>query len=155
MDLVEQMISSGNATLKAAANDMKLFKGLKHDKEGIETFLMHTIAHIRFKKKNTSATMTDVVCSSNTRFIAVFSQLKTSQKKKALSTKFSKIHTNEPNSILTFNLETNKYNTIMLDKWEIVSFITIQEDNIELLDRIANELLKRKIDDDSSNSKVK
>lgn len=155
MELVEQMIASGNATLKAAANDMKLFNGLKHDKEGIETFLAHTIAHIRFKKKNTSATLTDIVCSSNTKFIAVFSQLKTSQKKKALKIKSDGIHTKEPNSILTFNLESNKYNTIMLDKWEIVSFITIQEDNIELLDKVANELLKRKIDDDLSINKAK
>ena len=154
MDLVEQMIASDNPILKAAANDMKLFKGLKHDKEGLETVLKHTISHIRFRPKN-HATFTDIACSSNTRFISVFQQLKESQKKKALLTKPDGIHTKEPDSILTFNLISNKYNTVSLDRWEIVSFIVIQEENIELLDRIANELLKRKIDKDLSDNKAK
>ena len=53
--------------------------------------------------------------------------------------------------MLTFNLIDNKYNTISLEKWEILSFLTMKEDNIEVLDKVANEMLKKQIDYDLSN----
>ncbi len=37
--------------------------------------------------------------------------------------------------------------------WEIVSFITMVPENIEVLDKVANEMLKRKIDDDIDKKK--
>lgn len=146
-DLVEKLASSGNKILEAAANDWSKWSKLKHSKIDLEFFLKNNIVHLKFRSKN-AAVMKDIVCTSNTRFIAVFSALKDSLKKKALRTKFDGISTKDKTSIMTFNLIDNKYNTIDLSMWEIVAFLTITEDNIEILDKVANELLKKQIDHD-------
>ena len=65
-----------------------------------------------------------------------------------MMTRVDGIKTKDPSTILTFNLIENKYYTVDLSIWEIVAFITITEDNIEVLDNVANELLKKKIDKD-------
>lgn len=99
--------------------------------------------------------MKDIVCTSDTQFINVFSKLKSSDKVKALRSKNSGIRTKDQQSILTYNLLENKYNTIMLDLWEIVTFLTISPDNIEVLDQVANDMLKRPIQDDLSENTKK
>ena len=152
LDLVEKMASSGNKVLEAAANDIAKWSKLKHDKEGLELFLQYNLTHMRFKPRG-HATWKEIVCTSNTRFIQVFSALKTSQKKKALRSRLDGIKTKDKTSVLTYNLLEGKYNTIDLSTWELLSFITMSEDNIELLDKVANEMLKRQIDDDLSKKK--
>ena len=80
--------------------------------------------------------------------------MKESQKKKAISTKFVGIKTKDPRSVLTYNLVEGKYNTIDLTWWELISFITMLEDNVELLDQVANEMLRRQIDKDLTSKKA-
>ena len=144
MDLVEKMASSGNKVLEAAANDWSKWSKLTHSKKDLEFFLKNNIVHLKFMPKH-ATTFKEIVCTSNTRFIAVFSALKDSMKKRALKSREDGISTKEPLSTMTFNLVENKYNTIDLSRWEIVAFLTITEDNIELLDKVANELLKKNI----------
>ena len=146
-DLVEKLASSGNKILEAAANDWSKWSKLKHSKIDLEFFLKNNIVHLKFKPKNAVA-MKEIVCTSNTRFIAIFSALKDSMKKKALNTKIDGISTKDKTSVMTFNLIDNKYNTIDLSMWEIVAFLTITEDNIEILDKVANQLLKKEIEHD-------
>ena len=43
----------------------------------------------------------------------------------------------------------------MLDMWQIVNFLTITPDNIEILDTVINDMLKRPIDKDISESDSK
>lgn len=83
--------------------------------------------------------------------------MKASDKKTALKSKNKGIRTNDPKSVLTFNLIENKYNTVMLDFWDIITFLTITPDNIEILDSVANDMLKRPIENDlnSKNEKSK
>ena len=147
LDLVEKMASSGNKVLEAAANDFSKWSKLKHTKQDLELFLQYNLVHMKFRPKG-HATYKEIVCTSNNRFIKVFSALKESQKKKAISTKFDGIKTKDPTSVLTYNLVEGKYNTIDLTWWELISFITISEDNVELLDQVANEMLRRPIDKD-------
>lgn len=144
MDLVEKMASSGNKVLEAAANDWSKWSKLTHSKKDLEFFLKNNIVHLKFMPKR-ATTFKEIVCTSNTRFIAVFSALKDSMKKRALKSREDGISTKELLSTMTFNLVENKYNTIDLSRWEIVAFLTITEDNIELLDKVANELLKKNI----------
>lgn len=153
-DLVEKLLSSGNKVLEAAGKQLPKWKNLEHKKQDLEFFLQFNIAHIRFRPKG-AMVMQDIVCTSNTTFIEVFSKLKESEKKKALKSKNSGIRTNDPKSILTFNLLKNSYNTIMLDFWEIVNFLTITPDNIELLDKFVSDFLKRPIEKDLSEDKKK
>lgn len=147
LDLIEKMASSGNKVLEAASNDLAKWSNLKHNKQDLELFLQFNLVHLKFKAKGRNE-IKEIVCTSNNRFIKVFSALKESQKKKALTSKFDGIKTKDLTSILTYNLLDGKYNTVYLDQWEIVSFITMSEENVELLDAVANEMLKRKIDKD-------
>lgn len=147
VDLVEKMASSGNMVIEAAANDIGKWANLKHDKDGLELFLQYNLVHLKFRPKG-YATFKEIVCTSNTRFIKVFSSLKESQKKSALRAKFDGIKTKDKGSVLTYNLVEGKYNTVDLNTWEIVAFISMSEDNVEILDKVANEMLKRKVDDD-------
>lgn len=151
-DLVEKLLSSGNAVLEAAGKELPKWKKLKHNKQDLELFLQFNIAHLKFRPKG-GVVMQDIVCTSNTQFIEVFSKLKESDKKEALKSKNNGIRTRDPGSILTFNLLENKYNTVMLSLWEIVNFLTITPDNIEVLDNVVNDLLKRPIEKDLSKDK--
>ena len=106
--------------------------------------MKNNIVHLKFMPKN-AATFKEIVCTSNTKFIAVFSALKDSAKKRALHSRANGIATKDLTSVLTFNLIENKYNTIDLSRWEVVAFLTITEDNIEILDKVTNELLKKEV----------
>lgn len=147
MDIIQQLAKSGNKLLEAAANDMSQWQQLKHNKQDLELFLQFNLVNLRFKPKNKHS-MQEIVCTSNTRFIEVFSKLKKSEKQKALKLKNDGIRTKDPNSILTYNIITNKYNTIDLSMWEIVNFISMTEDNIEILDDVLNNIMKKQIIDD-------
>ena len=143
--LVETILNSDNEVLKAAGKDINKWSKLKHNKEDLELFLQFNLAHIKFRPKN-AVVMQDIVCTSNTTFIGVFSKLKEIDKKKALRLKNSGIRTKDKKSILTYNLLENTYYTLDLDLWEIVTFLTISPDNIELLDKVVNDMLKRPIE---------
>ena len=77
LDLIEKMAHSGNAVLEAAANDMSKWPKLKHNKQDLELFLQYNLVHLKFRPKGKAA-MKEIVCTSNTRFIQVFSKLKES-----------------------------------------------------------------------------
>lgn len=143
--LVEKLLSSGNDVLEAAGKDIGKWAKLKHNKEDLELFLQFNLAHIKFRPKN-AIVMQDVVCTSNTTFINVFSKLKTTDKAKALRTTNSGIRTKDKSSVLTYNILDNKYYTIDLGLWEIVTFLTISPDNIAVLDKVVNEMLKKPVD---------
>jgi hypothetical protein len=147
MDIIQQLAKSGNKLLEAAANDMSQWQQLKHNKQDLELFLQFNLVNLRFKPKNKHS-MQEIVCTSNTKFIEVFSKLKKSEKQKALKLKNNGIRTNEPNSVLTYNIITNRYNTIDLSAWEIVNFISMTEDNIEILDDVLNTIMRKQIVDD-------
>lgn len=88
--------------------------------------------------------MKTIICTSNTRLIAVFQALKAVDKKSALAkTPFAGIKTRDSNSVLTFNLVDNKYNTISLRAWELGSFVTMTEKNLLILDALLCDLLGR------------
>ena len=147
MDIIQKLAKSGNKVLEAAANDMSKWSQLKHNKQDLELFLQFNLVNLRFKPKNKHS-MQEIVCTSNTRFIEVFSKLKKSEKKKAISTRIDGIRTKDPYSILTYNILEGKYNTIDLTAWEIVGFISMTEENIEILDDVLNDMLKIQVIDD-------
>lgn len=143
VDLVEKLAKSGNEVLEAAAKRINKWKKLKHVKQDLELLLQFNIVHLKWKPAG-HATFSEIVCTSNTRLIEVFSAIKESDKKKRLKAKNDGIRTQNPNSIMTFSLLDNKYYTINLDDWHIVNFISIDEDNIELLDKFINDILKNR-----------
>lgn len=141
--LIDRLKASGKEVLEAESAGIEMWRSLKHNKHDLELFLQFNIAELRFKPKDARDFKT-IVCTSNTRLIAVFQASKDIDKKKALkSTPLFGIKTNNSNSILTFNLVDNKYNTILLNAWELGSFLTITEKNLPILDALLSDLLKR------------
>lgn len=142
--LIDQLKKSGKKVLEAQANGVETWSKLHHNKRDLETFLQFNIAELRYKPKDSKDFKT-IVCTSNTKLIKVFQAIKTLEKKKLLaSAPFAGIKTKDPTSVLTFNLVDNKYNTVLLKAWELGSFITITEKNLEVLDMLLSDLLKRK-----------
>ena len=153
MDLIEQLAKSGNKLLEAAARDSEKWSKLKHNKQDLELFLQFNIAHLMFKPKG-KTDMKEIMCTSNTCFIELFSKAKMSEKKKIIKAKkHNGIRTKDPKSVMTFNILENKYNTIYLDEWQLMNFINITPDNIEILDKMTNEILKRQVIDDLEKKK--
>ena len=147
MDIIEKLAKSGNKILEAAANDMSKWQQLRHNKQDLELFLQFNLVNLRFKPKNKHS-MQEIVCTSNTQFIEVFSKLKKSEKIKALKSKNNGIRTKESSSVLTYNVLDGKYNTIDLSSWEILNFISMTEENTQILDQVLNDILRRQIIDD-------
>lgn len=147
VDLVEKLANSGNKVLEAAANDFSKWSKLKHNKEDLEFMLQFNIVHLKWKPMS-HATFSEIACTSNTRLIEVFSAHKSSDKKRKLNAKNDGIRIENPNAIMTFNLIDNKYNTVYLNEWSIVNFISITDDNIELLDEFINNILKIPVEKD-------
>ena len=140
---IDKLKASGKEILETQGAGIEMWKGLKHNKHDLELFLQFNITELKFKPKDEHETKT-IVCTSNTRLIAVFQALKEADKKKALrATPFAGIKTRDSSSVLTFNLVDNKYNTISLRAWELGSFVTITEKNLPTLDVLLCDLLKR------------
>ena len=149
---IDLMRKSDKKLLLAEAADIERWKGLRHNKSGLEMFLQFNIAEIRFKYKNSSV-YTKIICTSNTRLINVINAVKKSQKVKMMKTPFDGIRTNDTTSILTYDLSSRTYKTVSLKAWEIMNFISITPDNIELIDNLINQILKAKIIVENNNKR--
>lgn len=148
MNIIDQIRESGSKVLGAVGDGVELASHLKHNKSGLETLLAVSIAELRFKPKDEKDFRT-IVCTSNTRLIKVFQAIKEKDKKKALATTpFVGIKTRDSTSILTFNLISNTYNTISLRAWELGGIVPLSEKNLEALDMILSDLLKKQSRDD-------
>lgn len=142
--IIEKLKSSGKKLLEAQAEGIELWKQMKHNKKDLELFLQFNVAELRFKPKD-DPKYRFIVCTSNTRLIAVFQALKEFEKKKVLKTvPFAGIRTKNSTSIMTFNLIANSYNTIPLRAWQLGNFVTLSEKNIPIIDTMLYDLLKRK-----------
>lgn len=81
MSLLDDLKSSGNKLLLAEATDMSKWEKLRHNKSDLETFLNFNIAEIKFKTKDGNESQ--IVCTSNTTLVKLFSVEKENEKKKS------------------------------------------------------------------------
>lgn len=145
MNIIHRIKSTNNPLLVSEAASVEKWKDLPHNKSGLELFLQFNIAELKFKPKSLMAFKT-VICTSNTQFISVFTQRRESLKNEAAAkVAFSGIYTKDSDSVMSFNLLTNRYNTISIRAWEIVNFVSIIPENVVVLDQIVNDILGRKI----------
>lgn len=145
MNFIHRLKATKHPMLVSEAQAIEKWKDLSHNKQGLELFLQFNIAELKFKPKSLLS-FKNIICTSNTQFISVFSQRRESLKAKAAATvAFSGIYTKDSDSIMTFNLLTNRYNTVSLRAWEIVNFVSIVPDNVVILDSLVNDILGRKI----------
>lgn len=142
---IEILKESGNKFLEKQGEYAEMWSKLKHNKSDLELFLKYNVTELKFKPKSISSESKTIVCSSNTRLIALLHASKKSDREKVLKTvPFSGIKTKDKNEVLTFNLVDDTYNTVSLKSWELGNFVTLTEDNVELLDIVIKDILKRK-----------
>lgn len=141
MDLIKKLKESDNEILKNEANDLAKWSKLKHSKSDLEFFLNFNIAQIDFFTKDGKES--SIVGTSNTTLIKIYSLKKDKDKKKLKGLKSDGMRTNDSTSVQIWDLIENKPKTIFLKSWQIMSFISINEDNILLLDKLLNEFLKK------------
>lgn len=142
MNIIETLRKSDNALLKAEGEDIDKWKKLDHNKSSLELFLTYNLAEIEFygkdKKKH------NAICSSNTALIKIFQTIKEEDKTKLVKIKPIGIKSKDMTLVKTWDFRDNKFNSIYLKRWNIVNFINITVDNILLLDKVMQQLFKKK-----------
>lgn len=140
--VIDRMKASKNKLLVAEGKALSIWGKLSHNKEGLELFLTHNIAEIRFKPGK-SDKYESLVLTGNNRLIKVYSALKPEDKKKFLASPFAGIRTKDPLTVDAYDLAAGKVKTISLRAWQILNFVTITEENVEVLDALVRECLRR------------
>lgn len=141
MDIIKLLRESDNELLKSEARDVARWQKAKHCKGDLETFLNFNVAQIDFLTQDGQDA--SVIGTGNTTLVKILSMKKVDDKQKARSLKSDGMHTRDSKSVLIWDLVENKPKTIFLKAWQIMNFISISEDNILLLDRLLNEILKK------------
>ena len=139
-DIIDKLHESKNKLLEGEAENLMYWKKLRHNKTDFELFLNNNIAEVWFKTKDGKEEQ--LICTSNTTLIKLFSTKKKEDKKKVAKLVSKGIHTIEMDSVLTWDLRANKFKTIYLKTWAILNFVTITKENIEILDQVVEDLLK-------------
>lgn len=141
MDIISQMRNSNDRLLKSEADDLSRWSKLRHTKADLEFFLTYNIAEIKFRTKDNSETR--IICSSNDTLVNVIKELKLENKKKIIDVKPQGFKTKAQDSVLTWDLVDRKFKSINLSSWVILNFISIDKDNILILDEVIKKILKK------------
>lgn len=138
---LDRVKDTGNKLLEAELAGLSKWEKLRHTKEDLELFLNFNIAEIQYLTKDSK--LRSIICTSNTPLVNAFNTKKLEDKQAFAKECSAGIKTKERSSVDTWDLIANKRKTVSLTSWQIVNFITISPDNILILDKVFNELLKR------------
>ena len=134
--LVERLKRSNNALMQNEAEGVELFKNLRHNKQGLDFFLANTIAEILLESKSV------LICTSNPMLVSKFIPAK--ENGRPTHPDMDMFKTNPRHNPLTWDLLKNKMASISGNGWQIVNFIIVKDNNVEMLHHLTNELLHRK-----------
>ena len=140
-NFLDKVKYTGNKLLEAELVGLSKWEKLRHTKEDLELFLNFNIAEIHYLTK--FGQPRHIVCTSNIPLVNAFNAKKPEDKQEFAKENSAGIKTKERCSVDTWDLIANKRKTVSLSSWQIVNFITISPDNILILDKIFNELLKK------------
>lgn len=126
---------SKNKNYSTTAEDIERWKNLPHTLIGLDLFLKNNLAEIEItSNKKTTATY---ICTSNLGVLDKLSNINVIS-----FAKMSERSLNEKTpKLLTYNFLSHQPLGIVSNKWEIKSFVTIREENIEIL----NEIIKNTV----------
>jgi len=151
-NFIDILAKSDDKILQSMSENISVWNKLKHNKECLELFLNNNVAEIHYKTKTGDKKRT--VACSNTTLIKMFSLKKDTNYNKKLNDlkkmKSKGIHTRDTTSVLSWNFLRNGYVTINLKDWQIGRFITINDDNISIL----NETLKNLLENPKRNEAI-
>lgn len=138
---LDKVKNTGNKLLEAELEGLSKWEKLRHTKDDLELFLNFNIAEIIYLTKD--GHQKSIICTSNTPLINIFNTKKLADKQSFAKENSDGIKTKDRSSVDTWDLLENKRKTISLTSWQIVNFISISPDNILILDKIFNELVKK------------
>ena len=139
-DIIEQLRKSKSVLLQTEGEDVLRWSKLRHTKDNLELMLQFNLVQLSFK--NVAGVESQIICTSNTKFIKIFSLKKKEDKRKLINFSSPGLTTKDKNSVLTWDLQENKYKTIILKDWYVVNFISITPENALVLDEVVHKLLK-------------
>lgn len=134
--IIEFLKANNNELLKNEAAGLELFKELRHDKHSLDIFLKHSVAEILTTSKKR------LLCTSNEELVKKFSAIKT-EGAPLMKVMRAPFETSPKHNALTWDLLKNKYASIAGNGWQILNFIVIDKDNVEILHKAISDLLKR------------
>ena len=140
-NFLDKVKDTGNKLLGAELVGLSKWEKLRHTKDDLEFFLNFNIAEIQYLTNE--GQQRSIVCTSNTSLVNAFNTKKQADKQAFTKENSVGIKTKDRSSVDTWDLIANKRKTVNLSSWQIVNFITISPDNILILDKIFNELLKK------------
>ena len=135
--IIDILKESNNALLKNEAEGIEMFKGLKHDKASLDFFLSHAVVEIL------TSSGKDLICTSNEALVKKFAPIKESDAVSIKKPTVSPFKTSANHSVLTWDLLKNKYASIAGNRWQILNFIVIAEDNVEMLHSAIIDILSK------------
>lgn len=124
--------------LTESKEDIEKWGKLKHNKECLELFLANNIAEILFETKDKGEIK--MLLTSNVELVKRLNRV---------VPPITPIPTDNDdifkckakNMVLTWNIPFNKFASIHGSKWQIMNFITIKKENVELLHEALNNLI--------------
>lgn len=132
-DLIETLKSSRNILLKAEGEAIEKWKNLPQSKEGLDLFLKFNIAEILYDR-------TSYFCTSNVDLVNRILKILGSNNKISKNGFSSR-----RNIVMAWDLVEDKIISFsMKNKWNILNLVPINPANIELLESILKDLLRRK-----------
>ena len=138
-DLIESLKSSRNVFLKAEGEAIEKWKNLPHSKVGLDLFLRFNIAEILYGGRN-------FFCTSNVdlvnRLLKILGSEKTVSKVGLVSRR---------NIVLTWDMVDDKSISFsMKNPWKILNMVPLETSNIQLLESMLKNILKRNLQDKTS-----
>jgi hypothetical protein len=128
---------SKNKNYSTVAEDIERWKNLPHTAVGLDLFLKHNITEI--KVTSNKKITTTYICTSNLGVLSKLSNIDIASFNKMTEHSLN----DKPPKVLTYNFLSKQLLSIVSDKWEIQSFVTIREENIDILsEMIKNTVFK-------------
>lgn len=132
IDFIEKLKSSKNIFLKTEGDTIEKWKSLPHNKEGLDLFLKFNIVEIDYDGKSYYCTSNVEIINRLLKVLGIADRI------------FEKSFQTKRNIVLSWNLISDKIISFSMKKeWNLVKFITVDAKNLEILNSVLNETLKK------------
>lgn len=139
MDLFETISNSKNRLLKVEGENSEIIKKISNVQE-LETFL--SIAIVQFTYTKGSVTK-NITCTSNRVLVDIYESLVKPNKNARVGFKDDFTHSDDKNSVLTYNFDTMMIRQYDVTKLALRHFVMLDVKNIALLSELINDALKQ------------
>ena len=139
MDIFDIISKSNNRLLKVEGENAEIIKKISNAHE-LETFL--SIAIVQFTYIN-GAIAKNITCTSNRVLVDRYESLVKPNKKSRVGLEDDFTHSNDKNTILTYNFDEMRIRPYAVEKIALRHFVILDVKNIALLTELINDFLRQ------------